>query len=194
MNPSAVISLGDTELGLGERDLLDGSFPLKFPVYLLRGNHEDHELFSRYEGNWIVPNLFLIPQCYPIQIEGVTFAGIGGNYSPKFYEESFIRNKTGKYYYKSYQLENLSCYKIDILLSHEAPFGIIETNQSYLGRKEIRTVIQQTQPKLSLFGHHHRYYQGKIESSNVYGLAQDTVYQLKENFTIAEIWRTPGEK
>lgn len=189
IKPKALISLGDTELGLGEHNLLDGTFKFEFPVYLLRGNHEDHILFSQYEGHAVVPNLYLIPQCYPFQLEGLTFAGIGGNYSPKYYERSFLENKTGKYYYKNYQLESLYCYKIDVVLSHEAPFGIIERDKSYLGRAEISQVIHRVKPRLSLFGHHHKYYQGEIGKTKVYGIAQDTIYQLKEDFTIEEIWR-----
>lgn len=59
----------------------------------------------------------------------------------------------------------------DILLTHEAPDGVVIREGADLGRPEIGDLIRTTAPRYAFFGHHHWHFEGRIGQTTVVGLA-----------------------
>ncbi len=163
-----------------------GEFPAWFrekkaapiPTYAILGNHDDAELFYQYAGKEIVPSLYLLPQgiVTSIKVGGVDIriGVLGGNYSQKFFETDPEKLPQGrKRHYTQTHIDSLINNKpFDILLTHEAPLGLVKRNDDDLGRPEISDLIERTQPKMAFFGHHHTHVSGNVENTVVTGLAR----------------------
>lgn len=163
-----------------------GEFPIwlrekravPIPTYAILGNHDDAELFYQYAGKEIIPSLYLLPQG---EVTSINICGInvrvgvlGGNYSQKFFNANPAKlPKNRKRHYTQAHIDSLINNKpFDILLTHEAPLGFIKRNDSDLGRPELSDLIEKTQPKMAVFGHHHTYVSGNIGNTVVTGLAR----------------------
>jgi Icc-related predicted phosphoesterase len=190
---SAILQVGDLQIysdtshvdkavrrhgGTGEfPDWLRQRRRVPITTYAILGNHDDAELFYEHAGKEILPSLTLIAQGQVVSIalgdKTIRIGALGGNYSPRYYKFKPAELPQGKL--KHYTEEHLDSLidraPIDILLTHEAPTGFMEREGTDLGRPEIRTLIERTQPRFAFFGHHHRYIEGEIGSTAVIGLA-----------------------
>jgi len=163
-----------------------GEFPQWFkeqrsapiPTYSILGNHDDAMLFHRYAGKEIIPSLHLLPQgeVAPINIGSrvIRVGALGGNYSPKYfqYAPADLSQSKLKHYTETHINALIDKVPFDILLTHEAPDGVVIRDGVDLGRPEIGELIRKTVPRFAFFGHHHWHTKVEIGSTRVVGLSR----------------------
>lgn len=138
-------------------------------LFFCYGNHESFyyidNLLKSKEGNLqtrIAGEIF--------KLNGIKISTFPGVYSERFYENG---EKT-KYFSKK-DLDKVLTIRepIDILIMHEAPFGIgVIKNGKDLGKTQINQVINHLKPKIAFFGHHHFYFEGEYNGIPIIGLDQ----------------------
>jgi Calcineurin-like phosphoesterase len=151
-------------------------------------------------GGGTIENLRYIPNGTSIEVAGMTIAGLGGTFAPTWYETSAsdlprartsggrTRGRAGKPTTKMddkrrhfVHEEVEACRRmrgIDVFLSHEAPrpFFLERVSPARSGRPvdagktPINEVLAAMQPRLHLFGHHHRYFTGVFQKVPSIGL------------------------
>jgi predicted phosphodiesterase len=142
------------------------------PTYFVRGNHEDFD----YLKNFIKPSpldpwqkIWYIPDCQTLEIERENFAvkiAAFGGIAPR--QEKPARGKLAREQYRQAQKigkseprffreDSIECILIDlqgtdILMTHAGPYSPdLPTGSTLLAR-----LARQLQPRVHLFGHHHR--------------------------------------
>jgi hypothetical protein len=138
-------------------------------------------------GSGTIPNLHYVPNGVAVTASGLVLAGLGGTFAPTWYETpaaELPKAKTGSRVAagagrgapatkddkrRHFVREEVEACKelrgIDVFLSHEAarPFmvhqrrGSGESKAVDAGKTAINEVLASMQPRLHLFGHHHRY-------------------------------------
>ena len=98
-------------------------------------------------------------------VGGLKIAGIPGVYSDKFYDKPY--EASFEHLTRAHIDMMLALTEgIDILVMHQAPAGVgLGEGGADPGNRFLTSVIEYLQPKLVLFGHRNRYFQGNI---NVY--------------------------
>ena len=144
--------------------------PFKMPLYFIRGNHDDFEEMQRLESF----NIYHLRTGDYIEIEGKIFLSFGGIYSPKRFPlpRASLSPVEIKYYVKEEVdslLEKWKGKKVDFLLTHEAPTGIIP-GKWYEGGSVIRKLVKELNPEYLIHGHHHTAYVSKIKQTTIIGL------------------------
>jgi Icc-related predicted phosphoesterase len=127
------------------------------PIYFIRGNHEDHAwLESKAAGSEGKPapidpyGIFVfIPDGTVMRQSGKRMAFLGGNKGEP--------SKSGSIDQQAYeQVLSGEGGKIDILLTHDAPYGI---DTSYRGKtqgsEQITRLVEELCPKYLISGHYH---------------------------------------
>jgi Icc-related predicted phosphoesterase len=96
-----------------------------------------------------------------ITIDSVTIWGSPGAYNMS---ESNYSNKTGYWAFGYNDNFNTNIYdnldsqepgSIDILVTHEPPYGVLDCWSSNLGSKRLLEVVQKLKPSVHIFGHVH---------------------------------------
>ena len=174
------LNLIEEELTLQDREL-----------WFTDGNHENHPylfslpLDSRGLGK-LTEHIYYIPRGHHWKFGDKKFLALGGAGSIDFKwrtmgvdwfpEESITEEQ---------YLKAISEGKVDFLLTHEAAempdehhipmFTLSQAHQEYLKRTRdiILKVIEKTEPKIHVHGHHHYFYSKKILGTKVYGLDMD---------------------
>ena len=141
------------------------------PVYWIQGNNEDFDRIAAWEaGRDLVANLHFIPNGTSRNVGPLTVAGLGGTFSPTWFDTTASRlpHKPSDDKRRHFVREEVEVCKqmrgIDILMTHEAarPFVIVDEPRE--GRKPIRRdagkpaindVLASMKPRLHLCGHHH---------------------------------------
>ncbi len=190
----AILQVGDLQI-YSENSHVDravkrhggpGDFPEWFkeqrrapiPTYAILGNHDDAGLFYRYAGKEIIPSLFLLPQGEVVSItigsRTLRVGALGGNYSPKYFyvaPEELSQGKR-KHYTETHIHSLIEKAPFDILLTHEAPDGVVIRDGVDLGRPEIGALIRKTTPRFAFFGHHHWHTKTEIGNATVVGFSR----------------------
>jgi Icc-related predicted phosphoesterase len=143
------------------------------PVYWIKGNNEDFDRIAAWEaGRDLVADLHFIPNGTSRNVGPLTVAGLGGTFSPTWFDTTASRlpHKPSDDKRRHFVREEVEVCKqmrgIDILMTHEAarPFVIVDEPRE--GRKPIRRdagkpaindVLASMKPRLHLCGHHHRF-------------------------------------
>lgn len=152
--------------------------PLGAPVYWIKGNNED---FNRIAAGDFPKGLHYIPNGSEVSIGGLRVAGLGGTFAPTMYElEPGELPHPKKGTAKATELadrrrhfvhaEVEACTRlggVDVLLTHEAPrpFRLSAPGGRLghdAGKTPINEVLTAMQPRLHLFGHHHRFAESRI--------------------------------
>jgi hypothetical protein len=162
-----------------------GEYPRpRAPLYWIKGNNEDFDFVaSQPPGSGTIPNLHYIPNGVEIGARGLRVAGLGGTFAPTWYERSpgdlvaasgatragigAPASKNDRRRHFVHQEVN-ACGQlrgIDVFISHEAPrpFLLETTRASGVARKidagktPINEILEAMQPRMHLFGHHHKY-------------------------------------
>jgi Icc-related predicted phosphoesterase len=163
-----------------------GEFPQWFkeqrrapiPTYAILGNHDDAMLFYRYAGKEIIPSLHLLPQGEVVSIDiggqVIRVGALGGNYSPKYFQVAPADLPQGKrkHYTETHINALVDKAPFDIMLTHEAPEGVVVRDGVDLGRPEIGALIRKAAPRFAFFGHHHWHTKAEIGSTTVVGLSR----------------------
>ena len=180
-------------------------------IYWLDGNHENHaDIFQMTQGandqsfltvmnETILSNLHYLPRGYVFDIDDVSFMSYGGAYSI----DRSMRVKNISWFPEEMidieHLRSLPDQHVDILLTHDVPygfdFGYDETLQESITSTEIRLhlweLVQKTTPYMCFGGHHHirRFYPVEhakgvthchIMSANLFGADSWTVLELEK--------------
>lgn len=154
---------------------------------LVAGNHDT---YLEHIGKDVAKSLFtnvIYLENELVEIEGLRI--YGSPYSPEFNNWSFM--------YQRCSLEAKNIWQqipenLDILVTHAPPYGILDRNLSDIrcGCEVLQREILKKKPKLSCFGHIHRYGGQSTTQENIdfYNCSVlDEEYKLKNKPTIIEI-------
>jgi Icc-related predicted phosphoesterase len=169
------LSVGDVADAAGAYE------PFDAPLYWIKGNNEN---FDRIAAADLPRGLHYIPNGSEVNIGGLRVAGLGGTFAPTMYElapEALPHPKKGtakateladrrRHFVRS---EVEACRRlrgVDVLLTHEAPRPFRVTAPGApggragndAGKTPINEVLAAMQPRLHLFGHHHRFVESEI--------------------------------
>jgi Icc-related predicted phosphoesterase len=151
--------------------------PVPKPLHWIKGNNEGFDAVA--EGA-LPENLFFLPNARATDIGGLRVAGLGGTLAPTWYETpagALPHPKKGsarateladkRRHFVREEVEACKVMKgIDIFMSHEAPRPFLVGQGSGreargrgidAGKTPVNEVLAAMQPKLHLFGHHHRF-------------------------------------
>lgn len=150
------------------------------PMYWIKGNNEN---FDAIAAGAFPENVHFLPNARPRSIGGIHVVGLGGTLAPTLYQTAAAdlpHPKKGSP--KATQLadrrrhfvrEEVDACRalrgIDVFLTHEAPrpfkVGRIEA-----GKPPVNEVLAEMQPRLHLFGHHHRFSESNVGGVRSIGL------------------------
>jgi Icc-related predicted phosphoesterase len=172
------LCVGDIATGEGRYE------PLGAPVYWIHGNNDN---FDAIAGGDLPEDLRYIPNGTATTVESIRVAGLGGTFAPTWYEtpaSELPHPKKGsarateladkRRHFVREQVE--ACKQlgtVDILLTHEAakPFRPFPGGRGPdAGKSQINEVLQAMQPRLHLFGHHHRFTEQERDGVRSVGL------------------------
>ena len=156
--------------------------PVDAALYFIKGNNENFDLLASGE---LPPQLHYIPNGVAQRVAQLTVAGLGGTLAPTWYDtapadlphpqngtrkatelagrstasrssRAKSRDDKRRHFVRA---EVEACRKmrgIDIFLSHEAPRPF-RIGRLDAGKTPVNEVLADMQPRLHLFGHHHRF-------------------------------------
>jgi Icc-related predicted phosphoesterase len=162
-------------------DATGGYEPLEAPLYWIKGNNEN---FDRIAAADFPEGLHYLPNGSEANIGGVRVAGLGGTFAPTMYElapaelphpKKGSAQATGladrRRHFVRAEVEACKRLRgIDVLLTHEAPRPFRAGSSAAgrggggndAGKTAVNEVLTAMQPRLHLFGHHHRFVEGTI--------------------------------
>ena len=147
--------------------------PLPRPLYWIKGNNENFDLIASGD---LPDNHHYLPNAQPAGIGGLKVAGLGGTFAPTMYEVAAAhlphpRKRTARAteladrrrHFVREEVDRCKALEgIDVFLSHEAPVPF-RAGRVQAGKPVINEVLAGMQPRLHLFGHHHRFVSGQAE-------------------------------
>lgn len=154
--------------------------PVPAPLYWIKGNNEGFDAIAA--GN-LPPNLNVLLNGQPRDIEGIQVAGLGGTFAPSWYEtpatdlphpQKGTRRATGiadkRRHFVREEVEACKALRgIDVFLTHEAPRPF-RVGRVDAGKTPVNEVLAAMAPRLHLFGHHHRFSEGSRQGVTSVGL------------------------
>ncbi len=161
------VSVGDVASDAGAYE------PCAAPMYWIKGNNED---FDRIAAGAFPANLHYLPNGrlldLPVGSEGVRIAGLGGTLAPSMYDvpaEALPHPRKGsarataladrRRHFVREEVEACRAMRdVDVFMTHEAPRPYRAPGvRMDMGKTPINDVLADMQPRLHLFGHHHRF-------------------------------------
>jgi len=154
------------------------------PVYWIKGNNENFDVI----GSGTFPtNVHYIPNAHQVTVEGLRVVGLGGTFAPTWYDTRAAdlpaakpgtkRPDDKRRHFVREEVEACRAMRgVDILLTHEAPRPYVVSSLSAKGRPNdagktpINEVLAAMQPRLHLFGHHHRFTEQERQGVRSVGL------------------------
>jgi predicted phosphodiesterase len=135
------------------------SWPL--PTTFVRGNHEDWDIIEGLEkGTLQVSNLSYLADGRRATVNGLSVAGMGGNWSPN--------GKQAPKYIRHDYLARFADSRADIVLSHETPMRPSDGLHDHLTLEPMREVALRVRPQLWFSGHHHHYDVEQIDARTTF--------------------------
>ena len=159
-------------LCVGDVATADGRYePLPAPLHWIKGNNEN---FDAIAGEAFPKNLHYIPNAQLKTLDGLRIAGLGGTLAPTMYEIAAAdlphpKKSSAKAteladrrrHFVRDEVEACKVMKdVDVFLSHEAPRPFRVNRGIDAGKTPINEVLEAMQPRLHLFGHHHKFVEG----------------------------------
>jgi predicted phosphodiesterase len=142
-----------------------GEYPQpRAPLYWIKGNNENFDFVAAQPpGAGTLHNLFYVPNGQAVAAQGLRIAGLGGTFAPTMYEmaASDLPHAGTNDRRRHFVREEVDACKtlgaVDVFMSHEAarPFPLERVRDA--GKTPVNEVLAAMQPRLHLFGHHHRY-------------------------------------
>jgi Icc-related predicted phosphoesterase len=171
---------GDIQLWLCVGDLADehGRYePVPAPLFFIKGNNEN---FDTIASGVLPENLTFIPNAMRFEAGGLAVAGLGGTFAPTWYESPAAALPHPKKasarateladkrrHFVREEVDGCKAIgRVDVFLTHEAPkpFRPYPGGRGPdAGKAQINEVLAAMQPRLHLFGHHHRYSENERE-------------------------------
>lgn len=141
------------------------------PLYFIPGNNEDFDLLPEVaRGKY--RNLHLIESGEAIEKSGLRIAGLRGNYAPTQYEKprGDLRGDRRRHFTREDVEATLRLDSVDVLLSHEAPHGLVFRGYD-AGNKYVDLLVRGLSPRYHFAGHHHEYRHQRLDGTRAYVLA-----------------------
>lgn len=146
-------------------------------LYFIKGNNENFDTLAEAASNdpaHVLPNLVFLPNARLTTINGLRVAGLGGTHAPTMYDvraadlphpkKSTAKATEAADRRRHFVREDVDACKqlrdVDLFLSHEAPRPFRVHRGIDAGKTPINEVLAAMQPRLHLFGHHHRFVAG----------------------------------
>ncbi|MBI2102907.1 metallophosphoesterase [Candidatus Woesearchaeota archaeon] len=138
---------------------LQGGKPVPIPTWVIKGNHEDFEYLDsvKAKGGLIVPNLRYVPNGSIIELDGIRFGALGGNFSPRYFYEARPTLQRRRHFTIG-ELDALTVAGFDVLLLHDGPYN----PERRKGSSVLTDFIRETQPSRVYHGHFHLPYHSSI--------------------------------
>ena len=158
--------------------------PLGATVYWIHGNNDN---FDAIASGGLPSDLHHIDNGTVLEIAGLRVAGLGGTFAPTWYDTPagdlpHPRKGTAKAteladkrrHFVREEVERAAALRgVDVFLTHEAakPFRPLPGGRgSEAGKAQVNEILRAMQPRLHLFGHHHRVSEQTIEGVRSIGL------------------------
>lgn len=120
------------------------TLPHRHKVFIC-GNHDEALLFGNVKG--------LLSNCHYLNYSSVKIEGLKV-YGIPFYVERYDNKEAMT------ELESIWERDIDILISHQPPYGILDYSEQYgnYGSRRLLSKIKELRPRYHIFGHIHEGY------------------------------------
>jgi Icc-related predicted phosphoesterase len=168
----AAYDAADADVAIQTGDLL--TYELPIPTWFVAGNNEDFDVIERLrdgdtEG---ATNANLLASTV-VELDGLRIAGLSGNYAPTQYEKSRgeLAGDRRRHFVRDDVAAVTRLGDVDVLLAHEAPHGVLNTDGYDVGCRPIDELLGALSPTLCLVGHHHEHAEGTFGSTRVVTLA-----------------------
>jgi len=144
------------------------------PVFYIEGNHEDFSAFHKIEKKY-QDKMTYLPRSTLHHIDSISFLALGGaSYMDAFSTplESVIKDDDIE------QCLKFAGHSIDVVISHDCPNYLNVPNTpgfecygktGFAGGEKIRDHLQ---PRFWIFGHHHKWFEKKLDQTHYIGLAE----------------------
>jgi Icc-related predicted phosphoesterase len=159
-----------------------GAYPEPLaPLYWIKGNNENFDRIAEWEeGRGAIPNLHFMRNGTAVTLGPLRVAALGGTYAPTWFETpaADLPHKPGDDKRRHFVRDEVEACKrltkVDILMTHEAPRpfiivdeprpGAAKPKRRDAGKPAINEVLAAMQPRLHLYGHHHRFLETEREA------------------------------
>jgi hypothetical protein len=157
----------------------DGRYEaLPAPLYWIKGNNEN---FGALAAGALPENLHYLPNAVPREVDGLRVVGLGGTFAPTWYDSPAgelpfpgqprprgaggstgraVRDDKRRHFVREEVDACKALRGIDVFLTHEAPrpyWAGAGGRRNDAGKTPVNEVLAAMQPRLHLFGHHHRF-------------------------------------
>lgn len=169
-------------------------------VWWVDGNHDNHDLLDRLVAKHgsdkpiETPNEWVkwIPRGCRFEINGWKMMGYGGAWSVDWEDRELGISYWDQEMIDPEHLDSVSDEEVDILITHEAPFGYDLSYKDDIAisvgqRLLIEDLNKKVKPFLHVCGHHHVRAEWAIDGCSVNVLGKDGMYE--ESFMIYEATR-----
>lgn len=168
------VSVGDVADDQG------GYEPVPVPLHWIKGNDEN---FDAIGLGRLPANLLFLPNAERRQVGRLSIAGLGGTFAPSWYDtpardlphpqkrsaRATVLADKRRHFVREEVEACRGLRAVDVFLTHEAPrpfrLGRLEA-----GKAQVNEVLAAMQPRLHLFGHHHRFVEQEREGGLSVGL------------------------
>jgi Icc-related predicted phosphoesterase len=147
------------------------------PLYWIKGNNENFDRIAEWEaGKALVRNLHFIRNGTTVDVGPLRVAGLGGTFAPKWFDTPaaklpFTKSDDKRRHFVREEVEACTQLRdVDIFMTHEAPRPFIVAVEGSAakrrldaGKPAVNAVLAAMNPRLHLFGHHHRFMESERE-------------------------------
>jgi len=160
--------------------------PLPVPVHFIKGNNDGYDAIA---SGTLPDNLHFIENGRLTQLAGLHVAGLGGTFAPTWYDtasrdlphpvkgtpKATAQADKRRHFVREEVVACQALTGIDLFLTHEAPRPYIVGGRAGrrgvdAGKTPINEVLAAMQPRLHLFGHHHRFSEQERQGVRSVGL------------------------
>jgi Icc-related predicted phosphoesterase len=172
-------------------------YDLPKPTWFIAGNNEDLDVIEAFRDGDRPPgtehaNLL---HSTTVDLEGVRFAGLSGNYAPTQYQKDrqHLHGDRRRHFVRNDVRRAKQLTDVDVLLTHEAPHGLLQYEHYDPGCDQVDDLLDALDPDLCLVGHHHEHLEMTYGSTRVVGLdaAWRSYYELDTDDLTLERHSTP---
>jgi Icc-related predicted phosphoesterase len=159
--------------------------PLPAPMHFIKGNNEG---FDRLADGELPVNLNYLPNATPRTVEGIRVVGLGGTFAPTWFEtpaadlpsprkrsqKGAARDDKRRHFVREEVDACKALGAVDVFLTHEAPrpyfVGQRGGRGNDAGKTPVNEVLAALEPRLHVFGHHHRFTERQVQGVRSVGL------------------------
>ncbi|MFC6988966.1 metallophosphoesterase [Haloplanus sp. GCM10025708] len=161
----------DVALQVGDLEWYD----LPTSTWFVAGNNEDQDVIEALRHGESTPettNAHLLASD-AVELAGLRVAGLSGNYSPTRYDCDRADLSGGRRRHFTHEdVERaLDLSGVDVFLTHEAPHGLLVSEDYDVGCTHVDRILEELTPDLCLVGHHHEHAESTFGETHVVCLA-----------------------